>query len=320
MQTIFLSYSRSDEPAATAVHDALLRGGIMPWMDIEGLKPGLRWSPEIEFAIERCSFFSVLVSSNSMREDSYVHKEVAKALDANLASKEGKPTIIPMRLDGSPARDERLNQFQHIDASQNLQDGIRALISTIGPSSQQAMGINSIFTPQSVITGLRCRDKDDALKHPSRTASELLGVDWKTLYMPLAQREQLGSTGVGDGIATPHARIPGLSTGLLLFAKLDEGIEFNSFDGKRVNIIFAFFFAENVDTRGSLVFMMRLMKNEPLQQHLRRPLGNEELFQLIASEMIKIELGRKENAEKASEPPPGDSFGHRLIALLRRRK
>jgi PTS system nitrogen regulatory IIA component len=310
MQTIFLSYSRRDEIAAAAVHNALLRAGIMPWMDIESLKPGLRWHPEIEFAIERCTFFAVLVSYNSMREDSYVHKEVAKALAANLASKESKPTIIPIRLDASTFRDERLDQFQHIDASKNLEEGIRSLISVIGPFPQHSMGINSIFTPRSVITGLRCRDKDDALRQLSSTASDLLGVDWKTLYIPLAQREQLGSTGVGDGIATPHARIQGLRRGLLLFAKLDRGIEYNSFDAKLVNIIFTFFFAEHVDTRGSLVFMMRLMKNELLLHRLRRPLSNDEIFQIIASEMIKIELGRKDNPEKRIISASGDSFGH----------
>ena len=92
------------------------------------------------------------------------------------------------------------------------------------------MEITDLIAPEGAIHGLGARDKRQALEELSRRAAAALGLDSAAILAPLLTREELGSTGVGRGIAIPHARIPGLARPFCLLARLGRAIDFAAID------------------------------------------------------------------------------------------
>src|ERR1700724_3688638 len=86
------------------------------------------------------------------------------------------------------------------------------------------MDMRQLIAPEQVI-GLRAKGKMQLLQELARRAAKPLGIDVQPILKALTAREELGSTGVGHGIALPHARIPGLARLFSLFARLEKPIE-----------------------------------------------------------------------------------------------
>jgi PTS system nitrogen regulatory IIA component len=99
------------------------------------------------------------------------------------------------------------------------------------------MEIRDFIAPEGAIQGLGARDKREALEELSRRAAAALGLDSAAILAPLLAREELGSTGVGGGIAIPHARIPGLSRPFGLLARLARAIDFAAIDERPVDLV-----------------------------------------------------------------------------------
>jgi len=100
------------------------------------------------------------------------------------------------------------------------------------------MDLGDLITPEGVIASLKARNKKQALQELAQKASELTGTDARQIFEALLQRERLGSTGVGRGIAIPHGRIEGLKKVVTVFARLDEPIPFDSLDDEPVELLF----------------------------------------------------------------------------------
>src|SRR5215813_4273226 len=92
------------------------------------------------------------------------------------------------------------------------------------PIEVDAMDITTLIKPEHVFA-LRLGDKALLLKELAGRAAERTGIAAETIAEALAAREALGSTGVGQGVAIPHARIPGLQDFFTLFVKLERPIE-----------------------------------------------------------------------------------------------
>ena len=100
------------------------------------------------------------------------------------------------------------------------------------------MQIADFLSPDDTLCNVRAADKDRLLRELTGRAASALRLDAAALADAIAQRERLGSTGMGDGIAIPHARIAGLSKPFGLLARLRRAIDFAAIDGQPVDIVF----------------------------------------------------------------------------------
>jgi mannitol/fructose-specific phosphotransferase system IIA component (Ntr-type) len=101
------------------------------------------------------------------------------------------------------------------------------------------MDLNSILKSRICQVNFAARSKDDALKKISRiAATDNTQIDADTIYTSLSEREAQGSTGFGNGIAIPHARFDALSDFILILFSSNRGVEFESLDKKKANLIF----------------------------------------------------------------------------------
>jgi PTS system nitrogen regulatory IIA component len=94
------------------------------------------------------------------------------------------------------------------------------------------------FFPPDHVLRFRAPDQGAAMTELARRAAALLGMPPAPVAAGLAARESLGSTGVGAGIAVPHARLPTLAHLWALFARLDRPVEWRSIDGRPVDLVF----------------------------------------------------------------------------------
>jgi PTS system nitrogen regulatory IIA component len=92
--------------------------------------------------------------------------------------------------------------------------------------------------PRSILVGLRAPNKKQALLEIAARAGEVAGVHPRQAFDVVFERERLGSTGVGGGVAVPHGRIPGLASVRGVLAHLAEPIDFEAIDGRPVDLLF----------------------------------------------------------------------------------
>src|ERR671910_2040857 len=100
------------------------------------------------------------------------------------------------------------------------------------------MALADLLTPEAVVPHLRPPSKKAALHELAAHASRLTGLDERVIFEALLQRERLGSTGIGEGLAIPHGKLPNLSRLFGLVARLDKPIDFEALDGQPVDILF----------------------------------------------------------------------------------
>ena len=100
------------------------------------------------------------------------------------------------------------------------------------------MKIAEILNPDSVLIDLRAVDKRAVLADLAGRAATPLGIDAAKATDALLERENLGSTGMGDGLAIPHARLEKVRRPFGVFARLDRRIDFDAVDGRPVDLVF----------------------------------------------------------------------------------
>src|SRR5919197_2080212 len=100
------------------------------------------------------------------------------------------------------------------------------------------MLLTDLVAPNAIIPALRVNSKKQRLHELAAKAAELSGQSERAILEVLQQREKLGSTGVGNGIAIPHGKLPKLSKLFGLFARLERSIDFESRDGPAVDLGF----------------------------------------------------------------------------------
>lgn len=99
------------------------------------------------------------------------------------------------------------------------------------------MDISELIGPGTVLAGLKATSKDQCLDLLARHAGEATGVAGDAIAAALKRREALGSTGIGGGIAMPHAPIAGLAGPFGLLACLAKPVQFDAVDGEPVDIV-----------------------------------------------------------------------------------
>ncbi|MGZ8298814.1 MAG: PTS IIA-like nitrogen regulatory protein PtsN [Rhodoplanes sp.] len=146
------------------------------------------------------------------------------------------------------------------------------------------MPLNDLVAPQAVIPALKVNNKKQALQEIAARAAELTGRPEREILDVLMQRERLGSTAIGSGIAIPHGKLPKLDRLFGLFARLDRPIDFEALDGQPVDLIFLLLAPENAgaDHLKALARIARLLRDADMTRLLRDSSDREALYAVLA--------------------------------------
>ena len=145
------------------------------------------------------------------------------------------------------------------------------------------MDLGDLIKPDAVVANLRARTKKALLAEVSQRAAECLKLSDTAIYEALWQREMLSSTGIGRGIAIPHARIPQLTAMFGLFGRLESAIEFGAMDDKPVDLVFLLLAPEHAgaDHLRALARVSRLMRDAPTLERLRGSKSHSAMYAVL---------------------------------------
>jgi nitrogen PTS system EIIA component len=146
------------------------------------------------------------------------------------------------------------------------------------------MKISDFLSPSQVMLDLRAGDKRRLLHQLSSQAAAEAGLDAGDVAKQIAKREELGSTGVGNGVALPHARLKGLKSPFGLLARLHHGIDFEAIDDEPVDIVFLLLLPDAPDEtqRNALACAARALRDPVVRERVRAAADRETLFRALA--------------------------------------
>jgi len=147
------------------------------------------------------------------------------------------------------------------------------------------MAVDDLVTPQAVVASLRVNSKRQALQELAARAATLCGRSEREVLEVLMQRERLGSTGIGSGIAIPHGKLPRLERLFGVFARLERPIDFEALDGQPVDLMFLLLAPEaaGADHLKALARVARLLRNSDVAQKLRDSRDGEAIYAVLTS-------------------------------------
>ncbi|GEO81542.1 PTS IIA-like nitrogen regulatory protein PtsN [Pararhodospirillum oryzae] len=146
------------------------------------------------------------------------------------------------------------------------------------------MEISNLITPDSILPNLRVSSKKQALQELAKRAADLTEQHERAIFDVLLERERLGTTGVGNGIAIPHGKLPSLNGLYGLFARLVEPIDFDSIDDQPVDLIFLLLAPESAgaDHLKALARVSRLLRDRSICEKLRGATTADALYTLLS--------------------------------------
>jgi PTS system nitrogen regulatory IIA component len=145
------------------------------------------------------------------------------------------------------------------------------------------MEINDLLVPDGVVADLKATSKKQALQDLAKRAAEISGLHVRAIFDVLMERERLGTTGVGNGIAIPHGKLPNLERLHGMFARLENPIDFQAIDERPVDLIFVLLAPESAgaDHLKALARISRLLRDEAICNKLRGTDNAEALFAIL---------------------------------------
>ncbi len=154
----------------------------------------------------------------------------------------------------------------------------------VHPPSRTPMTIADMLAPGDVLLDLRVADKRRLIDELARRAAAWAAVEPAVLAEALGAREALGSTGMGSGIAIPHARLPTVARPRGLFARLRPAVDFDAVDGERVDLVFLLLLPAPAQAEhlNALALVARKLRDEEVRAELRRVRAADQLFAVLA--------------------------------------
>ena len=148
------------------------------------------------------------------------------------------------------------------------------------------MEITDLVTPAAVVASLKATSKKQALQELARRAAELTGEQERAIFDVLLERERLGTTGVGDGVAIPHGKLPNLRRLVGVFARLERPINFEAIDEQPVDLIFLLLApgTAGADHLKALARVSRLLRDRQMREKLRGSETREALYALLVEQ------------------------------------
>jgi len=145
------------------------------------------------------------------------------------------------------------------------------------------MNIADIISKNAVLDNVQVASKRELVQCLSERIASLCEIDERVIFDAVWERENLGSTGYGEGVAFPHARIEGLNKVCGMFARLDEPVDFDALDGKPVDLVFMLVSPENsgADHLTALAALSRILKTEGTCEKLRKARSVDEIYSIL---------------------------------------
>jgi PTS system nitrogen regulatory IIA component len=145
------------------------------------------------------------------------------------------------------------------------------------------MEISDLLAPEAVSASLNAQSKKQLLQEMAERAAQVTGLPERRIFETLIERERLGSTGMGQGIAIPHGRLAGLPKIVGLFARLETPIPYEAVDDQPVDLVFLLLAPEDAgaDHLKALARVSRLLRNKQTCEKLRAASKREVLYSLL---------------------------------------
>jgi PTS system nitrogen regulatory IIA component len=150
-------------------------------------------------------------------------------------------------------------------------------------AKRESMDLGDLISPDAILPSLKADSKKQALQELAQKAAALTGLHGREIFDTLLQRERLGSTGVGRGIAIPHGRVAALPRIVSVFARLDEPIDFDALDAEPVDLIFLLLAPEHAgaDHLKALARISRLLREPSSIEKLRTSKDRAALYSVL---------------------------------------
>ena len=145
------------------------------------------------------------------------------------------------------------------------------------------MQIIELLKKEYIIRELTSTNKAQVLSELSSAVSVSTGIDAGKISSILEEREKLGTTGIGDGVAIPHGKLEGIEKTIVCFGKSPAGIPYNSMDGKLVYLFFVLVAPENINGKHlkALAKISRMLKDEKFRADLLDADTVDSLYRII---------------------------------------
>lgn len=148
------------------------------------------------------------------------------------------------------------------------------------------MKVSDFLVADNISVGVAAADKQKLLKELAQRAGPAVNIPPDRILAELCKREDLGSTGVGGGVAIPHARFPQLGKPLGMLLRLKKPIDFDAVDGKPVDTIFLLLLPEgaNGDQLGALACIARKLRDPATIAAVRAARDGAEIYRTLAAD------------------------------------
>jgi nitrogen PTS system EIIA component len=145
------------------------------------------------------------------------------------------------------------------------------------------MTLSDIIDARAVLPAVKAQSKKQLLQELSQAMAALVAVDQRVIFETLHRREKLGSTGLGQGIAIPHGRLPSINRVYGLFARLSQPVDFDSVDGNPVDLVFVLLAPDHAgaDHLTALARISRLLREPATLAKLRGTDTAEGLYAIL---------------------------------------
>lgn len=146
------------------------------------------------------------------------------------------------------------------------------------------MDVADLIAPEGVVANLRVTSKKQALQELAKRAAKITGQPERAIFEVLIERERLGTTGVGKGVAIPHGKLAALDRLHGLFARLEKPINFDAIDDQPVDLICLLLAPETAgaDHLKALARVTRLLRDQAVCQKLRGTDKDEAIYALLS--------------------------------------
>jgi PTS system nitrogen regulatory IIA component len=145
------------------------------------------------------------------------------------------------------------------------------------------MNLSDLLKPEAILPSLHAQSKKQVLQELSAVAARQTGLSEREIFDTLLQRERLGSTGVGQGVAIPHGKLKALDRLVGVFGRIARPVDFDSLDEQPVDVVFVLLAPENAgaDHLKALARIARILRDPAMAQKLRSALNADGLYAIL---------------------------------------
>ncbi len=146
------------------------------------------------------------------------------------------------------------------------------------------MTLTDLVAPNAILPALKVNNKKQVIQELAARAAELTGQNERAILEILMQREKLGSTAVGNGVAIPHGKLPKLGRLFGLFARLERPVDFEALDGQPVDLVFLLLAPESAgaDHLKALARVARMLRDAETARKLRESRDADAVYAVLA--------------------------------------